>query len=120
MLELRFIRENIDLVKEKIKLRGITNSRIDEFVDIDRSRRELLAEVEDLRNRRKTVSQEIAALKKQQADAETLIVEMRKVNDRIKEIEGSLSAIEEDLQKIVMDIPNICHDSLPVGKDDSD
>jgi len=120
MLELRFIRENIDLVKEKIKLRGITNSRIDEFVDIDRIRRELLSEVEDLRNRRKTVSQEIAELKKQQADAETLIVEMRRVNDRIKEIEESLSGIEEDLQKIVMDIPNICHDSIPIGNDDSD
>jgi seryl-tRNA synthetase len=120
MLELRFIRDNIDLVKEKIKLRGITNSRIDEFVEIDRSRRELLSEVEELRNRRKTVSQEIADLKKQQADAETLIVEMRRVNDRIKEIETSLSAIEEDLQKIVLDIPNICDDSLPVGKDDSD
>lgn len=120
MLELRFIRENIDLVKEKIKLRGITNSRIDEFVDIDRRRRELLSEVEDLRNRRKTESQEIAELKKQQADAETLIVEMRRVNDRIKEIEESLSGIEEDLQKIVMDIPNICHDSIPIGNDDSD
>jgi seryl-tRNA synthetase len=120
MLELRFIRENIDLVKEKIKLRGITNSRIDEFVDIDRRRRELLSEVEDLRNRRKTVSQEIAGLKKQQADADTLIVEMRRVNDRIKEIEESLSGIEEDLQKIVMDIPNICHDSIPIGNDDSD
>jgi seryl-tRNA synthetase len=120
MLELRFIRENIDLVKEKIKLRGITNSRIDEFVDIDRKRRELLSEVEDLRNRRKTVSQEIADLKKQQADAETLIVEMRRVNDRIKEIEESLSGIEEDLQKIVMDIPNIFHDSIPIGTDDSD
>jgi seryl-tRNA synthetase len=120
MLELRFIRENIDLVKEKIKLRSITNSRIDEFVDIDRRRRELLSEVEDLRNRRKTVSQEIAGLKKQQADADTLIVEMRRVNDRIKEIEESLSGIEEDLQKIVMDIPNICHDSIPIGNDDSD
>ncbi|MCJ7599914.1 MAG: serine--tRNA ligase [Desulfobulbaceae bacterium] len=120
MLELRFIRENIDLVKEKIKLRGITNSRIDEFVDIDRRRRELLSEVEDLRNRRKTESQEIADLKKQQADAETLIVEMRRVNDRIKEIEESLSGIEENLQKIVMDIPNICHDSIPIGNDDSD
>ncbi|MEW6520503.1 MAG: serine--tRNA ligase [Thermodesulfobacteriota bacterium] len=120
MLELRFIRENIDLVKEKMKLRGITNSRIDEFVDIDRSRRELLAEVEDLRNRRKTVSQEIADLKKRQADAEGLMAEMRQVNERIKEIEESLSAIEEDLQQIVMDIPNICHDSLPVGKDDGD
>ncbi|MBI5558621.1 MAG: serine--tRNA ligase [Deltaproteobacteria bacterium] len=120
MLELRFIREHIDLVKEKIKLRGITNSRIDEFIDIDRSRREQLAEVEELRNRRKTVSQEIAELKKQNVDADNLITEMRQVSDRIKELEGSLTKIEEDLQTIVMEIPNICHDTLPAGKDDSD
>ncbi len=120
MLELRFIRENIDLVKEKIRLRGVTNSRIDEFIEIDRRRRELLSEVEELRNRRKTVSQEIAILKKKQADAESLILEMRTVNERIKEIEETLSVTEQDLQQIVMGIPNLCHDSLPVGKDDND
>ncbi|MBI4791689.1 MAG: serine--tRNA ligase [Deltaproteobacteria bacterium] len=120
MLELRFIRDNIDLVKEKIKLRNITSSRIDAFVDIDRQRREQLAEVEVLRNRRNTVSQTIAELKKQKADAEALIAEMRQVNDRIKEIETNLTKIEADLQEIVMEIPNICHDSVPAGKDDSD
>ena len=120
MLELRFIRDHIDLVKEKIKLRNITTSRIDEFADIDRQRREQLAEVEVLRNRRNTVSQTVAELKKQKADAEPLIAEMRQVNDRIKEIESNLTKIEADLQEIVMEIPNICHDSVPAGKDDSD
>jgi len=120
MLELRFIRDHIDLVKEKIKLRNITTSRIDEFADIDRQRREQLAEVEVLRNRRNTVSQTVAELKKQKADAEPLIAEMRQVNDRIKEIESNLTKIEADLQEIVMEIPNMCHDSVPAGKDDSD
>jgi seryl-tRNA synthetase len=120
MLELRFIRDNIDLVKEKIKLRNISGGKIDAFIDIDRQRRELLAEVEVLRNRRNTVSQTVAELKKQKADAETLIAEMRQVNDRIKEIETDLTRIEADLQGIVMDIPNICHDSVPVGKDEGD
>ena len=120
MLELRFIRDHIDLVKEKIKLRNITTSRIDQFADIDRQRREQLAEVEVLRNRRNTVSQTVAELKKQKADAEPLIAEMRQVNDRIKEIESNLTKIEADLQEIVMEIPNMCHDSVPAGKDDSD
>ena len=120
MLELRFIRENIDLVTEKIKLRNITNSRIGEFSEIDSKRREQLAEVEGLRNRRKTVSQDIAKLKKEKADADELIAEMRQVSSRIKELEASLNAIEEDLQAIVMEIPNLCHDSTPVGQDDSD
>ncbi len=120
MLELRFIRENIDLVTEKIKLRNITNSRIGEFTEIDAKRREQLAEVEALRNQRKTVSQDIARLKKEKADADELIAEMRQVSSRVKELETSLSAIEEDLQSIVMEIPNLCHESTPVGQDDSD
>ena len=66
MLELRFIRENIELVKENIKHRGITSSGIDSFIDIDQQRRDQLSEVESLRNKRKTVSQEIAALKKKE------------------------------------------------------
>ncbi len=120
MLELRFIRENIDLVKEKLLHRGISDSRIDEFVGIDGKRRELLSEVEALRNKRKTVSQEVGRRKKAGEDAEELMAEMRGVGERIKEIEGELAGIEEDLQTIVMEIPNLCDDSVPKGKDDSD
>ena len=64
MLELRFTRENLELVKEKTKLRGIKDSRIEDFETVDIERRALLAELEGLRNKRKTVSSEIAELKK--------------------------------------------------------
>ncbi|MBU0680688.1 MAG: serine--tRNA ligase [Proteobacteria bacterium] len=120
MLELRFIRENIDLVTDKLKFRGIENSRIGEFVAIDQKRRDSLTEVEGLRNKRKIVSQEVAQLKKAKKDAEALITEMHQVNERIKEIEGQLVTIEADLQDIVMSIPNIPHDSVPFGNSDSD
>jgi seryl-tRNA synthetase len=75
MLELRFIRENISLVKEKTERRGIKDSRIEDFADIDSKRRELLGELESLRNKRKTVSSEIAVLKKENKDADTLIAD---------------------------------------------
>ena len=120
MLELRFIRENIELVKEKTRLRGLKNSRLEEFEDIDRNRRELLSEVEGLRNQRKTASTEIGKLKKAGADTEALMAEMRGVGDRIKEIEEKLAAAEEALNDIVMGIPNLCHDDLPVGGSDAD
>jgi seryl-tRNA synthetase len=120
MLELRFTRENLELVKEKTKLRGIENSRIEDFEAVDLKRRELLAELESLRNKRKTVSGEIAELKKQDRDAETLILEMREAGERIRDLEKQVSSIEENLQDIVMGIPNLCDDSVPVGKDDSD
>lgn len=120
MLELRFIRENIELIKEKLEFRCITDSRIDEFPAIDQRRRDLLTEVEGLRNRRKTVSQEIAVLKKNKEDADQLIAEMKEVGERVKEIEAELRQVDVDLQDIVMAIPNIPHDSVPFGNDDED
>jgi seryl-tRNA synthetase len=120
MLELRFIRENIELVKENIKRRGITNSKIDAFIDIDQKRREQLSEVESLRNKRKTVSQEIAILKKNNEEADHLVEEMRLVSSRIKNLETSLSTIEAELNEIVMETPNLCHESVPFGTDDSE
>jgi seryl-tRNA synthetase len=120
MLELRFIRENLDLVINKTRFRGLDPANLDKFAEIDQQRRDLLSEVEGLRNKRKTVSPEIAKLKKAGEDADSLVAEMRQVGERIKELDGKLQGIEESLQKIVMEIPNLCHDTIPQGKDDSD
>jgi seryl-tRNA synthetase len=120
MLELRFIRENLDLVIEKTRFRGLDTTAIKKFAEIDQQRRELLSEVEGLRNKRKTVSPRIAELKKAGKDAEALLAEMRQVGDRIKELEGALQATEEALREIVMEIPNLCLDTVPRGKDDND
>jgi seryl-tRNA synthetase len=120
MLELRFIRENLSLVKEKTELRGIKDSRIEEFEAIDTKRRELLGELESMRNRRKTVSSEIAVLKKENRDADDLIADMREAGDRIKDLEKQVNEVEESLNDIVMGIPNLCHDSVPEGIDDSE
>ena len=124
MLELRFIRENLELVKEKCIRRGMDIAVIDEFASLDKKRLTVLTEVEGLKNKRNTVSDQIAVLKKgsaeQKLQADPLIIEMRETNQRIKELDGELSAIEENLQKIVMTIPNLCHDSVPVGRDDAD
>lgn len=124
MLELRFIRENFDLVKEKTARRAMDTSLIDEFANIDKQRLVLLAEVESLKNKRNTVSDQIAVLKQGSAEekkkADPLIMEMRETSQRIKELDGRLAEVEESLQKIVMAIPNLCHDSVPEGNDDAD
>ena len=122
MLELRFIRENSELVREKILRRGMAPDLIDRFVEIDTRRLALLAEAENLKNRRNTVSREIAELKQRgdNAQAEPLIIEMRDVSTRIKELDTELAGVQDQLQDIVMSIPNLCDDSVPVGKDDRD
>ena len=124
MLELRFIRENLELVKEKTARRGQDTTKLDDFASTDQRRLSVLAEVEALKNRRNMVSKEISLLKQgsgQEAErAEILIVEMRETNQRIKEMDTELSLIEENLQAIIMSIPNLCDDSVPVGQSDAD
>ena len=124
MLELRFIRENIELVKEKTVRRGQDTAKLEDFVKIDQERLSILAEVEGLKNRRNMVSKEVSQLKQgsgqDTARADALIVEMRDANQRIKELDAGLSSIEERLLTIVMSIPNLCDDTVPIGLNDSD
>ena len=120
MLELRFIRENIAVVREKVIYRGLEDTRVEEFAEVDNQRLDLLSRVEALRNKRNTASKEIAELKKKGADAEQLMSEMRVVGDEIKELTAKLTAIEESLQDIVMGIPNLCDESVPRGNDESE
>jgi len=124
MLELRFLRENIDFVKEKTAKRGLTTEKLDEFITIDKKRLDALQEVESLKNARNTASKEIAKLRQggeqAQQQAEPLIEEMKATSGKIKKIDADLAGIQEQLQEIVMAIPNICDDSVPEGNDDSD
>lgn len=122
MLELRFIRENIDLVREKTILRGLDPVIVDNFSNVDGKRLELLGEVEQLKSRRNTVSKDIAQFKKEgnNEKAQPLITEMRDASATIKQLDIELGEIEKQLEEIVMSIPNLCHDSVTPGKDDSD
>ena len=94
MLELRFIRENLDLVKEKSLRRGMASTLLDQFAAADGQRLIILSEVEGLKNKRNIVSENIASLKKgspaDRQNAEPLILEMRDTNQRIKELDGRI------------------------------
>ncbi len=122
MLELRFIRENLQLVREKSILRGVAPSLFEHFSELDNQRLSLLGQVETLKNRRNTVSKEIAPLKQagEHDKAEPLILEMREVGDQIKSFDSDLAEIEAQLNDIVLSIPNLCDDNVPQGHDDSD
>ena len=117
MLDLKFVRDNLAVVEQALKNR---NASVDlsEFIGLDKKRRELLVEVEALKSRRNTVSQEVSRLKKEKQDAEALIVEMRGVGDRISAMDAEVKEIEGKLAAILMYIPNVPHSSVPVGADE--
>ena len=119
MLDLKFIRSNLEQVKEMIENRGY-DLDISVFESIDNKRRELLPALENLRHQRNSVSQQIAEMKKSGEDASTVIAEMKKVSAEIKEGEAVLSGIEEELTPFLMLIPNIPHESVVVGTDEKD
>ncbi len=122
MLELRFIRENIDLVKAKTAKRGMDTDILDRFMEVDQRRLAILGEGESLKNRRNTVSKEIAQFKKakDETSAAPLIEEMKQVGIRIKELDEDLATVHQELDEIVMSVPNLCDDSVPEGADDDD
>ncbi len=119
MLDLKFVRDNIDLIKEKLLQRGSEIS-LDEFVAVDHERRKIIQDVEDLRNRRNIVSKEIGQLKKEGQEAHHLVEEMKAVNHKIKELEVLLDEKERALSEIMLSAPNLPHSSVPVGKDSTD
>ncbi|ACV65002.1 seryl-tRNA synthetase [Desulfofarcimen acetoxidans DSM 771] len=119
MLDLKFVRNNPETVKEALAKRGNRGS-LDEFLKLDEQRREKLVVVEQLKNRRNTVSQEVGRLKKEGQPAEQIVLEMRQVSQEIKDLDDQLRVIEEELQAILLGIPNIPDVSVPVGKSETD
>ncbi len=119
MLDIKFLRQNIDFVRKKMNERGQAVN-LNDFVALDEKRRSVLLEVEILRNERNTASKEIGERKKKKEDASGLIARMSEVSDRIKELDESLKKIEDDLRNILMVIPNVPHKSVVYGTSSED
>lgn len=120
MLDVRLLRNEYDRVKQALERRGAPEELIAGFPELDRRRRELLTESERLKNRRNTVSQEVAKIKRAGGDAEALIAEMREVGDRIKELDDEVRELEAKIDQLLLGIPNIPHESVPVGASEED
>ncbi|MED3854383.1 serine--tRNA ligase [Priestia megaterium] len=120
MLNLKFLRANFNEVKEKLKFRGEDLTDLGRFEELDAKRRELIAQTEELKSKRNEVSQQIAQLKREKQDADHLIVEMREVGDRVKQLDEELRSVEEELELLLLSIPNVPHESTPVGETEDD
>ncbi len=116
MLDIKYLRDNLEGAAARLALRG--DYDLAPFNTMDLKRRAMLQEVEALKERRNKVSEEVAKLKKAKENADELIGEMRGVSARIKEIDKELGACEEELNAFLMGLPNLTHESVPVGKDE--
>jgi len=124
MLDIALIRENPEYVREAMRKTGDDPVLVDTILALDLRRREILTEVEELRAERNRVSKEIGKLKDKAdrsgpTERNARIAEMRKVGDRINELEEQLRVVESDLDSAMLRVPNVPHESVPYGPDDS-
>ncbi len=119
MLDSRFVTENVQSVQEALKKRGY-EFPLKEFLAINEKRMALLRETEELRNRRNVVSEEIGRKKREKADASAELEDMRVVSDRIKSLDDQLKSVEDETKGLLLTIPNIPHESVPVGRDETE
>jgi seryl-tRNA synthetase len=119
MLDFKYVRDHLDVVRERLAQRGASIDW-DSFLRIDAARRELLVEVETLRCQRNTVSEKIAQLKRDRQDGSDEIERMRLVSQRIKELDGLLQEKETAVQEFMLTVPNLPHASVNVGKSSED
>lgn len=120
MLDTKFIRDHVEEVKENIRNRHTKAADVDAFVALDGQRRDLLQRVEAMKNERNTVTKEISQLKRNKENADDKIAAMKKLGDDIDALDKEVKKVEEDMLAIQLMIPNMCHPSVPVGKDDSE
>jgi seryl-tRNA synthetase len=115
MLDLKYVRDNFDEVMNKLQYRGEDLSGLDKFKALDTSRRELIVEVEQLKGKRNESSQMVAQLKREKKDADELITETREIGEKIKGLDEELNKIEAALEEVMLNLPNLPHESVPIG-----
>ncbi|MCD6517457.1 MAG: serine--tRNA ligase [Candidatus Aminicenantes bacterium] len=118
MLDIKFVQENADLVKEKISSRGV-DLDLSEFLKLAEEKKEYLVKIEKLRYELNKNSKLIGRMKREGTDASLLIKKMKHVTDEIKKNKDEFKDIDERIRDIMLGIPNIPHPSVPVGRDSS-
>src|SRR3954471_12072777 len=121
MLELNFVRNNLPLVEEKLRARGMDPSEVlKNFNTVDAQRREAITTAETMKAQRNRASEEIAKLKKSGQDASAQVAETKELREKIQEHEKTAAELELRLQEIMAGIPNLPNDTVPIGKSADD
>jgi seryl-tRNA synthetase len=116
VLDPKFVRDNLEAVLAALRSRGMTVD-LQDFLAADETRRRLLTEVEQLKHRRNTLSEEVGRRKRQGQEAAALSAETKELGDRIRKLDEEVRACEERIEAILLTVPNVPHASVPVGQD---
>lgn len=120
MLDVKRIRKNYEEVKERVEFRGKGDFGLSELKNLDEERREILADVEKMKNRQNTVSRQIPTLKKEGKDTSVIMDEMKKLSSEIKSLDSKLDEIDDKYRLMLLSVPNTPNENVPYGVDDSD
>ncbi|MGB2629685.1 MAG: serine--tRNA ligase, partial [Candidatus Omnitrophota bacterium] len=119
MLDPKFIRENVDIVRKSLKDRGVKLD-LDGFLELDKRRRELIQKDEDLKRQKNEASKKIGELIKQKADVSSAKAEVTDISEKIHALDKELKQVEEKYYSFLDVVPNIPHESVPVGRSPKD
>ncbi|MBP8975998.1 MAG: serine--tRNA ligase, partial [Bacteroidetes bacterium] len=119
MLDIKFIRENSERVRQGAASKGI-DVDIDALLSLDDKRKELIQEGDSLKAKRNQISAEVGKIKRTGGDASSLIANMESIKERIQLIDRELRDIDEKIQELLLSIPNLPHESVPFGKTPAD
>src|SRR5580698_5997941 len=123
MLDLSFVRDNLELVEEKLRLRGAAPAALlGDFRALDKNRREAITQSEQLKARRNELSQQVGALKKagKNDEAAAVMDETRALKDKLDELDKAAANLDEQLRLALASVPNLTRDEVPIGKSETE
>ena len=118
MIDPKILRENIDQISENLKKRNFILKK-DIFFEIDKNRKNIIAEAEDLKNKRNSLSKEIGILKSNNENSEHLVEKVQIINNELSNIDERLTSTEQEFKNFLLNIPNVLDESVPTGKSES-
>src|SRR5262245_31961864 len=121
MLDVHFVRENFDLVREKLSTRNFDPASLDNFKNLDAERRAFIRQRDELNAASNRISKEVGTLMREgkKEEAESKKAESRQISEKVKEFDDALALLEEGFRRILTRVPNLPHESVPVGADES-
>jgi seryl-tRNA synthetase len=118
MLDAKILKENSQLVRDMLDKRNMSDFPLDRLVALDRKRRELIVRTQDLRKKKNILSEAIASKKKGKQDATSELAQMKEVSNGLGESEQEMMQVEKQFHELMLTLPNLLHESVPIGKDD--